>query len=201
MARAALIGAATLLLAVPALAADPPTIIAEPAIVGNTFQLVLSGNVPSREAGQKVEIEAKDCRGSFFRVFGGATTAAGGAWSYDAFIRANTTFRARWKDAASRPILVQRRAAVALERRHPTRTFLASVWSPEQNMVGRLIRLERLTQNGWVTMRSAKLRRLAGPTYAARFRAVPRGLQLRSAMSDASARPCYAAGVSPIVRS
>jgi hypothetical protein len=201
MARMALIGAAALLLAVPALAAEPPTIAAEPAIVGSTFQLVLSGNVPSREAGEKVEIEAKDCRGSFFRVFGGTTTAAGGAWSYDAFIRANTTFRARWKDAASRPILVQRRAAVALERKHPSRTFLASVWSPEQNMAGRVIRLERLTSNGWVTMRRGKLSRLAGPTYAVRFRAVARGLQLRSSMSASSARPCYAAGVSPIVRS
>jgi hypothetical protein len=64
-----------------------------------------------------------------------------------------------------------------------------------------VIRLERLTPNGWVTMRRAKLSRLAGPTYAVRFRAVPRGLRLRSSMSDSSARPCYAAGVSPIVRS
>jgi hypothetical protein len=198
----ALGAAATLALALPAAAAEPPTIVAQPAIVGTATQtqLVLSGNVPSGQAGESVQIEAKDCIGTFFRVFGGATTGAGGAWSSNAFIRGNTTFRARWRDTVSKEILVQSRVFVTLNR-GSRRTFEARVVTPQQRMGGKVVRLERLSPAGWVLVRTAKLRPAPYSSATARFKVVRRGLQLRVSVPQASARPCYAAGVSTIIRS
>lgn len=200
MRRVALVAAGTLAFAVPAGAAEAPTIAANPSVVGTGSEFVLSGTVPSREAGERVEIEAKECRGTFFRLVAATATTAGGAWTVETFVDANTAFRARWKDAASVSVAVKRRAFVGLARRSKT-VVVATVVTPYQKMVGRTIRLERHTPEGWVLLGRAKLRNLGGPVAETRFLVRRRGLQLRALLPDAAAKPCYVAGVSTIIRS
>lgn len=184
-----------------AAAAEAPSLHANPEIVGATAPLVLEGTVPSRRAGDDVIIEARECRSTFFRTFAGTTTHGGGAFREELpGIGSNTYFRARANGETSAPIYVRRRAFVALEVKGGGR-FIGRVFSPFLNVHGRPIRLERFTAGGWVLVRTARLRRIAGPEYQARFRVRTRGLQLRAAVTDAVVRPCYVAGVSPIARS
>jgi len=198
-AAAGIIGA--LVVAAGAAAAEAPTLHANPEIVGAVAPLVLEGTVPSARAGEEVVIEARECRATFFRTFAGTKTQGGGAFREEVpGINSNTYFRARAAGATSAPIFVRRRAFVGLEVKTRGR-FIGRVFSPFLNMHGRRIRLERFTPSGWVLIRTAKLRRIAGPEYQARFLVRTRGLQLRAAVTDAAVRPCYVAGVSPIARS
>lgn len=181
-------------------ASGPPTIAADPSILGFGTPLVLSGVVPGTGAGETVEIEAKECTGTFFRLVGTTQTTGGGAWHHQAFATANTTFRARWKDTVSPTVDVRQRIFVSLARR--SRTIVAAmVFTTHQRMIGRTVRLERLAPVGWVLLRKAKLRRLAGPQTEARFLVRRKGMQLRAVVDQANARPCYVSGVSLIIRS
>jgi hypothetical protein len=198
--RLALVFAGALALALPAAAAGPPTIAADPSIVGFGTQLVLSGVVPGAGAGETVEIEAKECTGTFFRLVGTTETTGGGTWRHQAFAAANTTFRARWKNTVSPTVDIQQRIFVSLARRSRT-VVAAMVFTAHQRMIGRTVRLERLSPGGWVLLRKAKLRRLAGPQTEARFLVSRKGMRLRAVVDQANARPCYAAGVSLIIRS
>jgi hypothetical protein len=188
---------APLALALPAAAADAPTLRANPLVVGELGQVVLSGTSPR----PSVTLEAKECDSSFFRIVG-ATRSVDGTWSFQAGVSATTAFRARSGRAVSRHVVVRKRAVVDLVRRAGTRIFVANVHGGSPYLVGRRIRLERHTDDGWVLVARAKLRR--HPIFGrvvANFRVVRRGLVLRALVTEAIARPCLAAGVSPIVRS
>ncbi len=190
-----------LLAAVGADAAEAPPLQADPEIVGAVVPLVLQGLVPSGRAGDDVVIEAKECRATFYRTFAGTRTQGGGTFREEIpGINSHTYFRARVGGATSAPVYVRRRAFVGLEVKTRGR-FIGRVFSPYLNLHGRQIRLERFTSGGWVLVRTAKLRRVAGPEYQARFLVRTRGLQLRAAVTDATVRPCYVAGVSPIASS
>jgi hypothetical protein len=148
-----------------------------------------------------VRIEAKECRDAFFRVWAGVTTHAGGAWTYEgAYLRASTWFRARARGAVSRTVLVRRRANVALHAMGRGR-FAAGVQSPYTDLHGKPIRLERYTNSGWTLVRTARLLRGMRGSYSARFRVTTRDIQLRAVVAETLLRPCFAAGVSPIIRS
>ena len=182
-------------------AAEAPTLQADPEVVGLGARLVLQGTIPSRRAGDDVEIEFRECRGTFFRVYAATKTDAGGVFRYQVpGVEANTHFRVRANGATSAPVYVRRRAAVLLDVKGRGR-FIGRVFSPFVNLTDRRIRLERFSARGWVLIRTAKLRRVAGPQYEARFLVRTRGLQLRATVGEATVRPCYVAGVSPIARS
>lgn len=200
MTRRALTAAVAVALAValPAVAAQGPTLRANTQVVGALGQVTLSGTAP-RAA---VTVEAKDCDSEFFRVVGATQTIPGGGWSYQASVLSNTRFRARSGGAVSPAVTVRRRASVDLVRRAGTRIFVANVHSGGWYILGKRIRLERLTPDGWVRVGQAKLRKhpIIGRATAS-FRVVRKGLQLRAFLPEAAARPCLAAAASPPVRS
>src|SRR5919106_2779435 len=88
--RLALVTAAALALALPAAAAEVPTLRANPLVVGKLGQVVLSGTSPR----PSVTLEAKECDSSFFRIVG-ATRSVNRTWSFEAGVSATTAFRAR----------------------------------------------------------------------------------------------------------
>jgi len=79
---------------------------------------------------------------------------------------------------------------------------VANVHAAGWFILGRRIRLERLTDDGWVLVGRAKLRKhpIIGRATAT-FRVVRKGLRLRAFLPEAAARPCLVAAASPIVRS
>jgi hypothetical protein len=197
---AAVAAVAALALAMPASAAQAPTLEANPAVVGALGQVALSGTTGSGRAGQTVFVEAKECRASFYRVVAATTSGAGGGWATSAPAQTTTTFRARVGRAYSRPAVVRRRAVLTLTRL-PSGVFQVRAFSGT-GIVGRRIRIERLTASGWVLVQRVKLRQsdIFGLVEAT-FRIRRRGLQLRAFLPLASAKPCFVAGASNIVRS
>jgi hypothetical protein len=198
------VAAAALAFALPASAAQGPTLAATPTTVGALSAVALSGTGGSGKAGAAVFVEAKECNASFYRVVAGTTTSVGGSWSTNAPVQRTTTFRARIGGAHSNTVVVRKRAVVALARSKTPggrRLFVASVHSG-WDLAGRPIRLERYTASGWVLVAQKKLQRNAvwGETQAT-FRIRRSGLRLRAYVPLTSARPCFVAAASSIIRS
>lgn len=189
---------AALALALPAGAAEAPTLRASPAVVGTLGTVVLGGTAPR----PVVTVEAKDCDSDFFRIVGATRAEASGTWSLQAGVSSNTTFRARSGGAVSRAVVVRRRASVDLVHRAGTRIFVANVHGGGWYILGHRIELQRLTDDGWVRVSRSKLLKhpIIGRATAA-FRVERAGLRLRAFLPEAAARPCLAAAASPAIRS
>jgi hypothetical protein len=196
-----IVGVAAIAVAMPASAAQAPTLEANPAIVGVLSQVALSGTTGSAKAGQTVFVQAKECRASFYRVVAATTSGAGGGWATSAPAQMTTTFRARVGRAYSRPALVRKRAVLSLTKMPSGRIFLVRAFGGS-TLSGRTIRIERHTASGWVLVQRAKLRRsdiFGVVETTVRIRRT--GLLLRAFMPLAAAKPCFVAGASNVIRS
>jgi hypothetical protein len=201
------LGIALAAVTVAAVAAAAPvaelTLSARPDVMRDSGSVVFSGTLAPAAAGETISLEIKECGGGFgYHVFGGARTADGGAWSAIEYVGFPASFRARWKDAVSRPANVRMFADVRLLHAAPSRRFPASVFSPFQNMHGRVIELQRQRPDGvWVRLGRARLERSGHGHWGATFVVRRRGLKLRAFLPQASATPCYLAATSPTVKS
>lgn len=187
--------------AIPASAAQAPTLAAGASTVGQLNQIALTGTAGDGRAGKTVYVETKECNASFFRVVTAATTAAGGSWSATAPVNITSTFRARFGRAYSNTVLVRKRVDLSLAKMPNSRVFLASAHSGWR-LKGRPIRVERYTRSGWALVGQKKLKQDAvwGHTYAT-FTIRRTGLRLRAYMPLSSAKPCFLAGASSVVDS
>jgi hypothetical protein len=195
------VGVAAIALAVPASAAQAPTLEANPAIVGMLSQVALSGTTGSAKAGQTVFVQAKECGASFFRVVAATTSAAGGGWATSAPAQITTTFRARVGRAYSRPAVVRKRAVLSLTKLPSGRIFLVRSFGGS-TLIGKTIRIERYTASGWVLVQRATLRRsdiFGVVETTVRIRRA--GLLVRAFIPLAEAKPCFVAGASNVIRS
>jgi hypothetical protein len=186
--------------AVPAYAAQAPTLEVNPATVGTLSQVALSGSTGTAKAGQTVYVEAKECGATFYRVVASATSGVGGSWTATTAAQVTTTYRARVGRVYSRPATVRKRAVLSLTKLPNGRIFMVKAFGPQ--LAGRTVRIERFTSSGWVLVQRAKLRQsdifgVAETTVRIRRK----GLRLRAFVPLSSARPCFVAGASPIVRS
>jgi hypothetical protein len=181
-------------------ASERVTIAARPTIARLGEPVSIFGSVESPRTDEIVTIQAKDCRQQFFRDFASARTREGGAWSTQTWTNVNTTLRAVWNGHTSAEIFVRKRAGILLRQRSPKR-FSVSV----QNHAGAMFwrrhflfqRFERRLGT-WVIVRRVVLTESDGSTT---FTAsVPKGSLVRAVIPLSQARPCYAAGYSPLLR-
>ena len=170
-------------------------------------QVVLSGTIPSRAAGEQIDIESRGC-GPAGRVWevrdSAATTSTGGAWRwYDTEPRRDrpTYFRARWQGSASDRVLVRTPLPFALRRSARGVRVVVTTRETGQRMAGRIVELQRKAGNGWIRVRRATLRRVRDHRYEATFRLRHQGLTLRAFAPASSAAPCYLATVTKSHRS
>lgn len=182
-------------------------------------QVELTGGIPSADAGETVEVLAKDCGPNhrFYRVVAGVKTATGGRWRIvsnapPTYVQlpTNAYFRARWRGSESEPALVRVPAFVSVAWRPRLRRVDVSVSTGQsgQNISGRAVELQRKVSgtNQWVRVRRARLGRgtyegFSGQVFKARFAVPTRGLTLRVLVPEASGAPCFSAGFSQEVRS
>jgi hypothetical protein len=170
-------------------------------------QVVLTGTIPSRAAGEQIDIETRGC-GPAGRVRqvadSAATTSPGGAWRwYDTEARRDrpTYFRARWQSYASDPVLVRTPLHVALRRSARGVRVVVTTRETHQRMAGRIVELQRKAGSEWVRARRATLGRVQDHRYEATFRVRRHGLTLRAFVPAGSAAPCYLATASKSHRS
>ena len=182
-------------------------------------QVELTGAVANADAGETVEILAKDCGPNhrFYRVVAGVKTVTGGRWRIvsnapPTYVQlpTNAYFRARWRGTQSEPALVRVPAFVSVAWRPRLRRADVSVSTGQsgQNIRRRVVELQRKVAgtSQWVRVRRARLGRgtyegFFGQVFKARFSVPTRGLTLRVLVPDESGAPCFAAGFSQEFRS
>jgi hypothetical protein len=84
--------------------------------------LVFTGTISNGRSGESVEVLGQDCGARGFRVLGGAQTRTGGGWEHQNPEQvapwrswvwgSGITFRARWSDKLSEPVVLRLPAAV-----------------------------------------------------------------------------------------
>ena len=185
-------------------ASERVTIFARPSVVEAGGYFTLFGSVDNGRANEVVDIERRECgsSSSFFLGVEATRTEEGGSWSTRRSApRITTSFRAVWNGTASAEVTIRRRAVVGLRRLGPGR-FQVSVGGSQFWRKHVLIQRFDRRLGTWKKVRTVVLGRQgttpgAYGTFTARL---PRGTQLRAAMSRAQAGPCYLNGVSATLR-
>jgi hypothetical protein len=195
-------------LAAPAASAPATvTIAAQPTDLLRDRRLTLYGAISAARPKQLVDLEARDCGASLWRLVARAETDVTGRWSWPYFYPGITaSIRARWNGAVSQPVVVRDRVFVELRHRGG-RAYTVSVRA-KRSFEGRRVLFQRLDPaRGWVTLKTVALTESgapAGVSYVyttARFTAAaPPGALVRAHVPFAQVRPCYLAGRSNMLR-
>lgn len=121
--------------------------------------LVLAGSIPSRSAGRTVTIQANECSYPGWRDVTQTRTGAGGRWQvgFDAASGmglTKTTFRAKWRRAVSRPVVVLARPGVELEQMRQMRWMVSL--RALRSFLGRKGHLQRFDRDAsrWRTIKT-----------------------------------------------
>jgi len=186
------------------------TLTAVPKVVLCGRSATLTGQLASGQANQKVDLFAQECGAPALTKLTTVTTTAGGAYSYTARPRRNTTYQARFRSSSSLQTLVKVRPKVTMRKLAP-RKFRVTVQAAE-SYTGKFVRFQRysLVKRSWVTVRSVVLRASStlttpiNPTTVstATFRARVRvRLRVRAYLTQAQVGSCYAASASVAIRS
>lgn len=184
-------------------ASDRVTLVAHPVIASGPVSgaLTLSGAVDSGQAGEQVDIEAKECGQPFFHGIAGVTTEAGGRYSTNYNAGISAAYRAVWKGSMSAPVTVAQRVNIQLTRLpNAARTFRVLVVARASFWRKRVL-VQQRRSGAWRTIRRVPLTESNGAYAWVRYWAdvklsVPKGTRLRAAVERSQARPCYLAATS-----
>lgn len=180
-------------------AADRVTIAVRPAVSVVGVFVTAFGTIDSGRAGESVTIQAKDCGNTFFRVFAGASTEAGGSWSTLITPQIKTVLRAVWNGETSNEATVRVQVFLQLRQLSPTR-FRVGPTGYGSRFIGKLVTIQRFDQRlgRWQKVKVVK----AGETdFGTKFTLrVPKGTRIRALFPTSQAGPCYVGGTSPVVR-
>jgi hypothetical protein len=166
------------------------------------FRVVFSGVISSGAAGEEVTVLQQTCGASFGTAIAGTQTRAGGVWNAEpasiAAIAASATYRAKWGNVESEPVVIHPPMPIFLlpsPTRRDRMRVMVQTGSVQQEMKGRIVQLGRLRNRKWTIVGRRKLvvglAGGAGFTYEAVF-PVKRGWTVRGTVPAASAAPCFA---------
>ena len=164
-------------------------------------EVVLSGSVSTRLAGQPVTLVVRPLGGAVERVV--LTTGADGVWRYEAQPRIQTSYTAEHLTSASASTTVNVRPRVSLRKVAATR-FAVTVVAGRSfaGKVGYVARWSVRSQR-WVKVRSFTLVRskTSSTVSVASVRVrVSRRTKLRAFLSQAQVQPGYVTGYSNFIR-
>jgi hypothetical protein len=178
---------------------------ARPTTLGWSQTATLFGAVDSREADQRVTIEAKRCPLTSFTEVAVVVTGDGGNFNTTFGAGVNTTIRAVWRNATSAPVELRQTPRLQLDKRGRNR-FEVGVASQGQ-LWRKKVQVQRRAGGKWVNVKTVVLSDTQGSTgqafvwIEAEFQAkVPRRSSVRAVLPASQARPCYLAAVSNTVR-
>jgi hypothetical protein len=168
------------------------------------------GQIASSAAGEDVEVLGRDCRSKDFRLFTATKSAPGGGYEVESAshttpyqivdVNSGTTFRARWRDQLSHPILHKIPITVFYAMKLPKKRAWRVIVNPMplyMKLGGLPVVLQRLRAGKWERLRSAPLVLKAnydygGATnYEAVFELPKRGWQVRALLPTKTVAPCY----------
>lgn len=202
--RVCVLAAATAtLFAVPASAAAPstaPSLAVDPATLEyGRGEIILSGVVPSKRAGETVSILSLPCRFTEYAEIGTTTTRAGGAYRYRLQPMLNSRFRVRSDAGTSRAVNVKVSPVVELEKLARGRYRVNVSTTNPVFQHGSRVLLQRLAGNAWVTVKRGTLKKASPETAITVESAVTIAARvtgkIRAVLPAAQAK-CYVAGTS-----
>jgi plastocyanin len=170
-------------------------------------KVTLSGTLASKQAGESLEVLAKQCGQSASTRIASVTTTTGGAFSYQAQPLKNTVYTVKFKSFTSNTATVKVRPRLRLGKvaphRYSLRVFAA------QSFAGKYATFQRyrLALRRWVTVKRVPLRANGtgvAPTVitSAKFRSgIKAGLRVRVVLGQTQVGSCYLAGRSNTIRS
>jgi hypothetical protein len=165
------------------------------------YKLRFSGTIASGQANEYVAVLQQKCGSGSPNAIAGASTRAGGVWEAEPVSGAapesdSSTYRARWNNRLSEPLVFRGNVRLSLAE-IPRGRYRVTVDTADtrQNMNGRIVELQRLVAGRWVRVQRAKLRGRGG-AFATTVTARGRGHSFRIAIPARSAAPCYSATTS-----
>jgi hypothetical protein len=172
----------------------------------NCYKARVSGQVSNGRAGELVVVLEEYCGRGSGRSVVAATTREGGAWQAEVSPVARpdapvaVSYRARWNDVLSAPVVFRGRFE-SLSGRRVGRAQRVTVVTPNVNPVslkGRPVVLQRRISGAWRRVGSARLapHRTRFYTFVASFTVPRRGWTLRALVPAKTAAPCFGAQAS-----
>jgi hypothetical protein len=205
--RILVVAASAALLAVPASTAAPaagPSLAVTPGHVQYGLgDILLSGVVPSKRAGETVSILSLPCRISEYAEIGTTTTLAGGKYRYRLQPMLNTRFRVRSGTATGPAVNVSVVPLVEVEKVGPGRYRVKVSTTNPVFQTGSRVQLQRSAGQGWVTIKTAALKKASPETAITVESAVTIAASVTGsvrAVLPAAQAKCYAAGTSKPIK-
>jgi plastocyanin len=160
--------------------------------------MTLSGNVSSKTAGQHVTISATPASGPVYSY--DVVTEANGNWTLQVQPRANTTYKAAWDTATSKPLVVTLRPRLTFQKvgRHQYLVVVLAAHS----MAGKQLDIARRVGGRYVVFSHAKITSIArtSTTSVSYFvTVVPAGTHLRAFLPKSQVGADYLDGHSNFV--
>jgi hypothetical protein len=195
------------LLAVPASTAAPaagPSLTITPGHVQYGLgDVLLSGVVPSKRAGETVSVLSLPCRISEYAEIGTTTTVAGGKYRYRLQPMLNTRFRVRSGTATGPAVNVSVMPLVEVEKVGPGRYRVKVSTTNPVFQTGSRVQLQSSIGQGWVTVKSAALKKASPETAITVESAVTIAAAVKGtvrAVLPATQAKCYATGTSKPIK-
>jgi hypothetical protein len=163
--------------------------------------VTLSGAVSSHQAGELVSVMGRQYGTTTFTPVSVATTAAKGAWNSTASPQIQTSYKAQWGTALSKPVTVKVRPRItlALDSRTARRGTFSVQVDGNRPFTGKRVLVQRLTADGPTAVKRVRLDASSTGTFTLRL---PRHhARVRVVMSAAQAAPGYVAGYSNVWKS
>lgn len=187
-------------------AAAPTLEIAPRTVAYGSGDVVLTGVVPSRSAGERVSILAHACLFTEAAEIATVRTSKRGAYRFKIRPMLNTTFSVRWNGTASRAVKVAVSPAITVSRVAAGRYRIEVATTNGVFQDGRRVVLQRLVGSRWATVTAGVLERASGETQITVLSAVvvsasvPKGSKLRALLPSRQAR-CYRGAASTAIAS
>ena len=159
-------------------------------------RVLLSGFVPTHQAGEQVVIFAQPYGGGSFRSVTTVITDASGAWSYAAHPSIATAYEASWRGGMSAPVSVGVRPVVTLRRFDAGRVVVHVAGG--RSFARRIVQLQRLVRGRWTTIERVRLGKRSRAVVRLRF--AKRPAVLRAAISVNQVGLGYLGSTSAAVR-
>ena len=169
-----------------------------------------AGRVPASRA-QRVTLLVRECSSRFYRQIGATTSIGAGTWEMTVgggygfpMAPSGSTYRARWNGRFTVPFAWRTQLVPGVTKLSGSRfrvTVYTGYASPLQDLRGRSVILQRLSDGRYVDVRSAVLRLVDARTFTTTFAVPTRGLTLRVLAPTKTTRPCYNAGASAVFQS
>ena len=161
--------------------------------------VTVSGMIGSHQAGQKVDVLAKDSGQTSLVALASVDTTTGGAWTYTAKPTIQTAYEATWLTATSQVVVVKVRPQLTLTKvsLSGTKGTFSVKATANRSFAGKHVLVQRLAAAGVTQLKKVVLGNDSSATFTIRVQSGKS--RLRAMMPTSQTQPGYVAGQSAVL--